>query len=52
MMAATPWEDMDHAITAAAWGWVDEMDAPDPQRVLAFYQPMRTAGPRMRSRGR
>lgn len=29
--------DRDHAVTAAAWGWVDEMDQPDPQRIVAFY---------------
>ena len=25
-MSIVPWQDMDHAVTAAAWGWVDEMD--------------------------
>src|SRR5437762_12000270 len=25
-MVVAPWRDMDHAVTAAAWGWADEMD--------------------------
>jgi len=44
-MVVAPWQDMDHAVTAAAWGWVDEMDQPDPQRILAFYQAHVDRGP-------
>ena len=34
-MVVVPWqEDMDHAVAAAAWGWIDEMDQPDPQRIV------------------
>lgn len=44
-MVVTPWGDMDHAITAAAWGWLEEMDAPDSQRILAFYQAYLDRGP-------
>jgi uncharacterized protein DUF3105 len=44
-MVVTPWQDMDYAIVAAAWGWVDEMDAPDPARIIAFYQAHVDRGP-------
>lgn len=44
-MVVTPWHDMDHLVTAAAWGWVDDMDQPDPQRILAFYQAHVDRGP-------
>lgn len=44
-MVVTPWQDMDHAITAAAWGWVDDMDQPDPARIVAFYQAHVDHGP-------
>jgi hypothetical protein len=44
-MVVTPWQDMDHAVTAAAWGWVDEMDEADPARIDAFYQAHVDRGP-------
>ena len=44
-MVVAPWRDMEHAITAAAWGWVDEMDQPDQQRIVAFYQAHFDRGP-------
>jgi Protein of unknown function (DUF3105) len=44
-MVLMPWHDMDHGIVAAAWGWVDEMDAADPQRIVAFYQAHVDRGP-------
>lgn len=44
-MTVSPWHDMDHAVTAAAWGWVDEMDQPDPIRIVAFYQAHVDRGP-------
>jgi hypothetical protein len=31
----TPYQNMDHAIAAVAWGYVDEMDQVDKERVLA-----------------
>ena len=44
-MVVSPWQDMDHAVTAAAWGWVDEMDQPDQARIVAFYQAHVDRGP-------
>ena len=44
-MSVAPWQDMDHAVTAAAWGWVDEMDQPDAQRIVAFYREHVDRGP-------
>jgi hypothetical protein len=44
-MTVAPWSDMDPAITAAAWGWVDGMDQPDVQRILAFYREHVDRGP-------
>jgi len=44
-MVVTPWHDMDYAMTAAARGWVDEMDAPDPPRIVAFYEAHMDRGP-------
>ena len=44
-MVITAWQDMDHAVTAAAWGWVDEMDQPDSARIVAFYQAHVDRGP-------
>ncbi len=35
-MVVTPWSDMDQVITTAAWGWVDPMDGPEVDRILAF----------------
>lgn len=34
-LVVTPYQDMDHAIAVVAWGYVDEMDQVDPDRVLA-----------------
>jgi hypothetical protein len=36
---------MDYAVTSAAWGWVDEMDQPDPARIVAFYREHVDRGP-------
>jgi uncharacterized protein DUF3105 len=44
-MVVAPWEDMDHAVTSAAWGRVDEMDQADPDRILAFYREHVDHGP-------
>jgi hypothetical protein len=44
-MAVAPWSDMDQAVTAAAWGWIDGMDQPDVQRIVAFYREHVDRGP-------
>jgi len=44
-MLVTPYADMDHAIASVAWGWVDEMDAFDKDRILAFYKAHVDKGP-------
>ena len=44
-MTLAPWLDMDQAVTAAAWGWIDGMDQPDVQRILAFYREHVDRGP-------
>jgi hypothetical protein len=44
-MVVTPYTDMDHAVATVAWGWLDEMDAVDKDRVLAFYRAHVDHGP-------
>lgn len=44
-MAVIPYSDMDHQIATVAWGWIDEMDSPDKDRVLAFYRAHVDRGP-------
>lgn len=44
-MAIAPWSDMDQAVTVAAWGWIDGMDQPDVQRIVAFYRDHVDRGP-------
>jgi hypothetical protein len=44
-MLVTPYQDMDHAIAAVAWGWVDELDSFDKERILAFYRSHVDRGP-------
>jgi len=44
-MVITPYQDMDHAIATVAWGWLDEMDAVDKERILAFYKAHVDKGP-------
>jgi hypothetical protein len=44
-MVIAPWPDMDQSVTATAWGWVDGMDQPDIQRILAFYREHVDRGP-------
>jgi hypothetical protein len=47
-MLVIPYQDMDHAIAAVAWGWVDEMDQTQPvdkDRILAFYRAHVDRGP-------
>jgi Protein of unknown function (DUF3105) len=44
-MVVTPYADMDHAVDAVAWGWLDEMDTVDKDRILAFYRAHVDHGP-------
>jgi hypothetical protein len=44
-LSAVPYRDMDHRLGAIAWGYVDEMDALDRDRVLAFYREHVDRGP-------
>ena len=46
-LTITPYQDMDHAIAAVAWGWLDEMDAVDKDRILAFYRAHLDKGPEL-----
>jgi Protein of unknown function (DUF3105) len=34
-LVITPYQDMDHAVAVVAWGYVDEMDQVDADRVMA-----------------
>ena len=44
-MLVGPYQDMDHAIATVAWGWLDEMDQFDKDRILAFYKTHVDKGP-------
>jgi hypothetical protein len=44
-MLVGPYQDMDHAIAVVAWGWIDDMDAFDKDRILAFYRTHVDKGP-------
>lgn len=44
-MVITPYRAMDKKVAVVAWGWVDEMDEFDPERVRAFYQERVDRGP-------
>jgi hypothetical protein len=44
-MVVTPYTEMDHAVATVAWGWLDEMDQPDKDRILAFYRAHVDRGP-------
>jgi len=37
-LAITPYQDMDHAVAVVAWGYVDEMDQADPDRIMADFK--------------
>src|ERR1051325_8458206 len=37
-LTITPYTDMDHAIAVVAWGYVDEMDQVDTDRIMADYK--------------
>jgi hypothetical protein len=44
-LAVIPWTDMDHAIAVVAWGYIDEMDQVDKDRILADYRSRLDKGP-------
>jgi len=37
-LAITPYQDMDHAIAVVAWGYIDEMDQADTDRIMADFK--------------
>ena len=37
-LAITPYQDMDHAIAVVAWGYIDEMDQVDKDRITADFK--------------
>ena len=37
-LVITPYQDMDHAIAVVAWGYVDEMDQADYDRIMADFK--------------
>jgi len=37
-LVITPYQDMDHAVAVVAWGYVDEMDQVDKDRVMADFK--------------
>jgi hypothetical protein len=37
-LTITPYQDMDHAVAVVAWGYVDEMDQVDPDRIMADFK--------------
>ena len=37
-LVITPYSDMDHAIAVVAWGYLDEMDQVDKDRIMADYK--------------
>lgn len=37
-LAITPYSDMDHAIAVVAWGYLDEMDQVDQDRIMADFK--------------
>jgi len=37
-LTITPYQDMDHAIAVVAWGYIDEMDQVDLNRIMADFK--------------
>jgi hypothetical protein len=37
-LVITPYKDMDHAIAVVAWGYIDEMDQVDSDRIMADFK--------------
>jgi cell division septation protein DedD len=44
-MAVIPYTDMDPKIAVVAWGWEDDMDTVDKDRILSFYRAHVDRGP-------
>jgi hypothetical protein len=44
-LALLPYTDMDHAVAVVAWGYVDEMDVVDQERILNDYRSRLDKGP-------
>jgi hypothetical protein len=44
-LAVLPYQDMDHKIAVVGWGYLDEMDEIDRDRILAFYRARVDQGP-------
>jgi hypothetical protein len=44
-MIVQPYEDMDTPIAVVAWGWEDDMNVPDKDRITAFYRAHVDRGP-------
>lgn len=37
-LTVTPYQDMDHAIAVVAWGYIDEMDQVDTDRIMSDFK--------------
>src|SRR5438093_1269400 len=37
-LVITPYQDMDHAVAVVAWGYIDELDQMDKDRVMADFK--------------
>jgi hypothetical protein len=37
-LTITPYQDMDHAVAVVAWGYIDEMDQVDKDRIMADFK--------------
>src|SRR5207248_4559407 len=37
-LVVTPYQDMDHAVAVVSWGFVDEMDQVDKDRIMADFK--------------
>jgi hypothetical protein len=37
-LTITPYQDMDHAIAVVAWGYLDQMDQVDKDRIMADFK--------------
>jgi hypothetical protein len=37
-LTITPYQDMDHAVAVVAWGYIDEMDQVDKDRIMGDFK--------------
>ena len=44
-MSVIPYREMDSPIAVVAWGWIDEMETVNPERIIAFYRAHVDRGP-------